>query len=77
MTIGDLIKQIAAGWPAYHQNVRVDGSDPVYELVTTQFPDALRPHVAAFHSIVLEGSTGAGNITAGAMDCSLRPATHD
>jgi hypothetical protein len=64
MAIRDLIGQIATLWPAYHQKGRVDSRDLVYELVTTQFPEALLPHVAAFNSIRVEGSTGAGNITA-------------
>ena len=64
MAIRDLIEQISALWPAYHQKGQVDSHDPVYELVTTQFPNALLPHVADLNSIVVEGSTGAGNITA-------------
>lgn len=46
------------------QKGRVDSHDPVYELVNRQFPETLLPHVAAFNSIVVEGSTGAGNVTA-------------
>ena len=64
MAIRDLIEQIAALWPAYHQKGRVDSRDPVYELVTTQFPEALLPHVAAFNYVKAEGSTGRGEITA-------------
>jgi hypothetical protein len=64
MPIGDLIEQIAAVWPAYHQKETVDKTDPVYDFVTTQLPAALQPHVQAFSSIDLEGSTGRGNITA-------------
>jgi MrcB-like, N-terminal domain len=64
MAISDLIEQIAAAWPAYHQKERVDSRDPVYAMITVQFPEALQPNVAAFNSIGIEGSTGQGNITA-------------
>jgi len=64
MAIRDLIQQIVAGWPAYQQKGRVDKTEPVYTLVTSLFPEALLPHVAEYESIVAEGSTGAGNITA-------------
>ena len=64
MTIRDLIEQIAAAWPAYHQKGRVDKNDPAYALVVKQFPEAIRPHIAGYDNIILEGSTGAGNITA-------------
>jgi hypothetical protein len=64
MAIRDLIQQIVAAWPAYHQKGRVDKNDPVYTLVTRLFPEALLPYVAEYESIVAEGSTGAGNITA-------------
>jgi 5-methylcytosine-specific restriction enzyme MrcB-like protein/uncharacterized protein DUF3883 len=64
MLIKDLIEQIAAGWPSYHLKVRVDKADPLYALVTEHFPRALYPYVAAHDTIIPEGSTGAGNITA-------------
>ena len=60
MAIRDLIEQIAAAWPAYHQKVQVTKNDSVYEMVTVQFPQALQPYVAADDTIVVEGSTGAG-----------------
>ena len=64
MAIGELIEQIAAGWPAYHEKVRVDKSDPVYELVTNQFPRELQLYATAYDTLTVQGSTGAGNITA-------------
>ena len=64
MSIKALIEQIAAGWPSYRQKVRVDKTDPLYALVTVHFPQALYPYVAAYETIMPEGSTGAGNITA-------------
>ena len=64
MAIRDLIEQIASSWPSYHQKVRVDKIDPVFSVVETQFPDALRPHLSSYNNLKLEGSTGAGNITA-------------
>ncbi len=63
-SIGDLIRQIAAGWQSYHRKVRVDKTDPVYALVTADFPKALRPYIASYENLTPEGSTGAGNITA-------------
>jgi hypothetical protein len=64
MTIRDLIEQIAAGWPAYHEKETVTKNDPIFEMVTVLFPQALQPYVATEDTIVPEGSTGAGNITA-------------
>src|SRR3984893_2706485 len=64
MTVVSLIEQIAAGWNAYHQKVRVDKRDPIHTLVVRNFPQALEPYVSAFDNIIVQGSTGAGNITA-------------
>jgi 5-methylcytosine-specific restriction enzyme MrcB-like protein len=64
MQIGDLIQQIAALWQPYRQKITVDKGDPVYKLVVKEFPDALLPYVATPANTSLEGSTGAGNITA-------------
>jgi hypothetical protein len=76
MAIRDLIEQIAGAWPVYHQKGRVDKNDPAYALVVKQFPEAIRPHIAGYDTIMLEGSTGAGNITAAPMDRTLRQALH-
>lgn len=64
MPIRELIEEIAAGWPAYHARVRVEKSDPVYAMVTKRFPAALQPHVEEFDNLIMQGKTGAGNITA-------------
>jgi hypothetical protein len=64
MLIADLFKEIAARWSSYRQQRTVDKEDPVYALVTNQLPEALKNHVAPFEFISIEGSTGAGNITA-------------
>jgi hypothetical protein len=64
ISIRDLIRQIATGWPSYHRKLRVDKTDPVYALVTVDFPKALHPRIASYDNITPEGSTGAGNITA-------------
>lgn len=64
MAIRELIEKIAAGWPAYLAKVRVQRNDPVYTMVTRQFPQTLQTYVEDFENIVVEGSTGAGNITA-------------
>jgi len=64
MPIRDLIARIAEGWSTYRQKLRVDGKDPVYAMVVEQLPDEIRRHVSAFDKIIVEGSTGAGNITA-------------
>ena len=64
MLIKELVEEIATGWPSYHRRVRVDKTDPLYALVTVQFPQTLYPYVAAHDTIMPEGSTGAGNITA-------------
>lgn len=64
MALRDLIEQIAADWPTYHQKETVESDDPVFEMITVQFPHALQPYVAAEDTIVVEGSSGRGNITA-------------
>jgi hypothetical protein len=46
MSLSGVIRNIAAGWAAYHRKGRVDKNDPTYVLVTKDFPDALRPHVS-------------------------------
>ena len=63
MGLKDLIGRIAEGWPAYHSKERVDDSEPTYDLVVRQFPQALQPFVDEY-SITVQGSTSAGNITA-------------
>jgi hypothetical protein len=64
MAIRDLLAQIASGWSDYRSKNQVDREDPVYQLVVEQLPEALRPHLKSFDTIVVQGSTGAGNITA-------------
>src|SRR5215467_9977918 len=64
MLITELIKEVAAGWNSYRQKRIVDKGDKVYDFVMNQFPEALRSCVAEFEFITVEGSTGAGNITA-------------
>ena len=64
MQIRDLIEQIVALWQPYRQKVTVDKSDPVYNLVVNEFPEALLRYLVTPATISLEGSTGAGNITA-------------
>jgi len=64
ISIGDLIRRIAAAWPSYHRKMRVDKTDPVYALVTVDFPKALHLYLTNYDNITPEGSTGAGNITA-------------
>ncbi len=39
-------------------------NDPVFALVEKQFPQALQPHMVPYETLVSEGSTGAGNVTA-------------
>lgn len=63
MPIRDLIAQIADGWSAYHRKLRVDSKDRVYDVVVVQLPLELKRHVSTFDRIIVEGSTGAGNIT--------------
>jgi len=64
MAVGDLFKEIAAGWPSYLQTTVVNKKDPTYSLVTVDLPKELRSTTANFEFIHVEGSTGAGNITA-------------
>ncbi len=39
-------------------------NDPVFALVEKQFPQALQAHMVPYETLVSEGSTGAGNVTA-------------
>ena len=64
MAVGDLFKEIAAEWPSYLQKTVVTKNDPVYSLVTVDLPRELTAITADFEFIRVEGSTGAGNITA-------------
>jgi hypothetical protein len=64
LSVATLVRQIATEWPSYHRKGRVDKTDPVYTLVTVDLPKALIPYVANYDNIIVEGSTGAGNITA-------------
>jgi hypothetical protein len=64
MELRDLIRQIVLSWEQYQKKAKVDSSDPAYRLVVEHFPDALKPHVARFSNVRIQGSTGAGNITA-------------
>jgi hypothetical protein len=48
MLIGRLIEEIAVGWPSYHQKTVVTKNDPMYSLVTDEFPQALKLHVPGF-----------------------------
>lgn len=64
MAIRELIQQIAAGWRSYQQTARVDKNNSLYSLVVRQLPAELQATVAAFDTVVAEGSTGQGNITA-------------
>lgn len=64
MPIRNLIQEISAGWPEYHNKGRVDKNDPEFDLVVNQFSQVLDHYLAAYENRLIQGSTGAGNITA-------------
>jgi hypothetical protein len=64
MAIRESLQTIATTWPAYHKKRIVDGSDPVFTLVTRILPDEIRLHLPGTGFLEVEGSTGQGNITA-------------
>jgi hypothetical protein len=49
------MQQIATLWQPYREKITVDKNDPVYDLVVTGFPSALRPHVASQTTTLIEG----------------------
>jgi hypothetical protein len=63
VNIQHLFQQIAAQWPAYRGKQRVDSSDSVYSLVVSKSEEVLRPSLGAYPHLLIEGSTGRGNIT--------------
>lgn len=64
MSIRALLLDIAAQWPAYAANKTTDRTAPTYVLVTKTLPEQLKALLGATSNLRVEGSTGAGNITA-------------
>jgi hypothetical protein len=64
MGIRDLIEQIAANWSDYHQKHVVDKQDSVYSLVVQKPHEVLSPLLSENPYLLIEGSSGRGNITA-------------
>jgi hypothetical protein len=64
MSIRALLLDITAQWPSYAANKTTDRTAPVYELVTKTLPAQLKALLGPTSNLKVEGSTGAGNITA-------------
>jgi hypothetical protein len=64
MPIRELVHEIAAGWREYHEKIRVDKKDSEFDLVVNQFPRVLDQYLSEYENKLVQGSTGAGNITA-------------
>jgi hypothetical protein len=64
MPIRDLLLEIAAQWPFYAPKKTTDSKSPAYVLVTQTLPGTLKGLLGPSSSLKVEGSTGAGNITA-------------
>jgi hypothetical protein len=64
MSIRALLLDIAAQWLLYAPNKTIDKTAPAHVLVTQTLPAQLRALLAPGSNLKVEGSTGAGNITA-------------
>ena len=64
MSIRALLLDIAAQWPSYAANKTTDRTAPAYVLVTQTLPAQLKALLGPTSNLKVEGSTGAGNITA-------------
>jgi hypothetical protein len=64
MSIRALLLDIAAQWPAYAPNKTTNKTAPAHVLVTQTLPAQLKVLLTASSNLKVEGSTGAGNITA-------------
>lgn len=64
MALRSLITRIRDGWEAYRNLSVVSKDAPLYAVVARDFPSALRPLQSDPTIYKLQGSTGAGNITA-------------
>lgn len=64
MSIRALLLDIAAQWPAYAPNKITDKTATAHVLVTQTLPAQLKALLGPSSNLKVEGSTGAGNITA-------------
>jgi len=62
-SLKELIADIANNYPAYRDNVTVDKEHLVYHLVTSEFPEKIKPFVGTKRNYKIQGSTGQGRIT--------------
>jgi hypothetical protein len=64
MSLRALLRDIAVQWPAYAFNKTTDKTAPAHVLVTQTLPAQLKAILDVSSNLKVEGSTGAGNITA-------------
>jgi hypothetical protein len=64
MSIRELLLDIAAQWPSYASKKTTDRTAPAYVLVTQSLPATLKGLLGPDSNLKVQGSTGAGNITA-------------
>lgn len=64
MSIRALLLDITAQWPSYAANKTTDRTAPAFVLVTQTLPAQLKALLGDTSNLKVEGSTGAGNVTA-------------
>jgi hypothetical protein len=63
MTLGNLLRTAAAGYPQYRSGAVTNRKHEVYRLVTGDIPDHLHGWITLPRGYKVEGSTGRGNVT--------------
>lgn len=71
----ELLQAVAAGWPAYRALKTVNSTTPLYRYVTQDIPATLRAWLPVQHrgAFLVQGSTGAGNITSAPWIATFDP----
>jgi hypothetical protein len=71
----ELLQAVAAAWPAYRALKTVDSKSPLYRQVVQDIPAILRSWLPAEHreAFLVQGSTGAGNITSAPWIATFDP----
>ena len=77
MALRALLARVRTDYAAYRSNGRVDSGGPTYRLVRQEIPDALREIAEDRRPYVMQGSTGAGNVTPAPWIAVFDPAVTD
>ena len=77
MALRELLVRVASDYPGYRSDGRVDSRAPTYRLVHQEIPNALRALAGDRRPYVVQGSTGAGNVTPAPWIAVFDPAVTD